>query len=78
MKGLIIMSSPSRPSYSPRARRRSNITAAGLRRPAMSEQQLAAYLAARDAVRRANRISQLLPYRTRQELSAFADRRTNR
>lgn len=71
------MSSPSRTSRSLRAGRRNNMTAAGPRRPAMSEQQLAAYLAARDAVRRAHRISLLLPYRTRQELSAFADRRTD-
>jgi hypothetical protein len=44
----------------------------------MSELQLAAYLAARDAVRRARRFSLLLPFGARQSMSPDAGRRTGR
>lgn len=61
------MSSRSSSSRSLRDARRRD-TLVGSRRPVMSEQQLVAYLTARDAVRRANLISQFLPYRARQDL----------
>jgi hypothetical protein len=61
-----------------RVARRSSVTKAGARRPAMSELQLAAYLAARDAVRRARRFSLLLPFGARQPLSPDAGRRAGR
>ena len=55
------MASQTRMVRPARVARRSDITNAGARRPAMSELQLTAYLAARDAVRRARRLSLLLP-----------------
>jgi hypothetical protein len=44
----------------------------------MSELQLAAYLAARDAVRRASRFSLLLPFGSRQPPLPDAGRRAGR
>jgi hypothetical protein len=44
----------------------------------MSELQLAAYLAARDAVRRASRFSRLLPSDFRGQLSSDDGRRAGR
>jgi hypothetical protein len=61
-----------------RVARGSGVTKAGARRPAMSELQLAAYLAARDAVRRASRFSLLLPFGSRQPPLPDAGRRAGR
>lgn len=55
------MASGTRALRPARVARRSSVGNAGARRPAMSEMELAAYLAARDAVRRARRFSLLLP-----------------
>ncbi|RYF59980.1 MAG: hypothetical protein EOO27_07490 [Comamonadaceae bacterium] len=56
------MASGTRASRPAGVARRTRGATAGARRPAMSEMQLAAYLAARDAVRRARRFSLLLPF----------------
>ena len=76
-KGLI-MASGTRESRPARIARRSNVTNAITPRPVMSELQLAAYLAARDAVRRASRFSRLLPSDFRGQLSSDDGRRAGR
>ena len=61
------MASGTRASRPAGVARRSSGATAGARRPAMSEMQLAAYLAARDAVRRARRVSLLGPVGSRRQ-----------